>query len=42
MAADIQQSYVLIITPFCEDNSQIVVNDYGSFSAHLAREGMIA
>lgn len=42
MAADIQQGYVLIIAPFCEDNPQIVINDYRPFFAHLAYEGMIA
>jgi hypothetical protein len=42
IAADIQQCYVLIIAPFCEDDSQIVVNDYRPFSVHLARKGMVA
>jgi hypothetical protein len=41
MTADIQQSYVPIIAPFCEDNPQIVINDYRPFSAHLACQGMI-
>ena len=42
MAADIQQSYVLIVAPFREDNPQIVINGCCPFSAHLACEGMIA
>jgi hypothetical protein len=36
MVADIQQSYVLIVVPFCEDDPQIMVGLCSPFSAHLA------
>jgi hypothetical protein len=42
MTTDIQQGHVLIISLFCEDDSQIMVNDYRPSSAHLAPERMIA
>jgi hypothetical protein len=42
MAAGIQQSHVLIVVPFCENNAQIMVDCYRPFSAHLARKSMIA
>lgn len=42
MTTDIQQGHVLIISPFREDDSQVMVNDYRPFSAHLAPERMIA
>jgi hypothetical protein len=37
MAANIQQSYVLIITPFREDNPQIAINGYRPFSRSSCR-----
>ncbi|MDR3643566.1 MAG: hypothetical protein P4M02_00655 [Clostridia bacterium] len=42
VAADIQQSYILIIAPFREDDPQIVFDDQRPFPAHFSREGMIA
>jgi hypothetical protein len=42
MTTDIQQSYVLIVVPFREDDSQIMVYRYRPFSAHFTRESMVA